>query len=274
VSGARAHRWLLDFSRRFGPYQEVLFPGILAVLLGIAGLVLALRRAGRDREAGLVYTSLGVLALWASFGPSAGLYRVLFNLPTFSFLRAPSRLGLIVVLCLAVGAAFALRALLAAAAPRRASLITGVASAAAVADLIVAPIKWSAAPLVPPGYQALKSQPRAAVAEFPFYGERIAFPLHTQYMLFSTAHWLPLVNGYSDVFPKDFRDAAPALASFPSDDAFLALAKRRVRYITVHWDMWPGQQDVIRQRLDRYLPNLRVLSSDERMTVFEVLRYP
>ena len=62
--------------------------------------------------------------------------------------------------------------------------------------------------------------PRASVAEFPFYGERVAFPLHAQYMVLSTTHWMPLVNGYSDYIPQDFREAAFVLDSFPSNDTF------------------------------------------------------
>ena len=82
---------------RSGHGGEVLFPGCLAV---------AARRgrardraappATDDRETALLYGTLGVLAFWSSFGPRAGLYRVLYYLPTFSFLRAPSRLGLVV----------------------------------------------------------------------------------------------------------------------------------------------------------------------------------
>ena len=112
------------------------------------------------------------------------------------------------------------------------------------------------------------------MAEFPFYGERIAFPLHTQYMLFSTQHWMPIVNGYSDVIPKDFREAAPVLDGFPSGDAFLALARRRVRYIAVHWDMYVDRKDEIRRRLVPYAANLKVLAEDERMTLYEVVKYP
>jgi hypothetical protein len=127
---------------------------------------------------------------------------------------------------------------------------------------------------LPSGYAVLANSPRGVLAEFPFYGERIAFPLHTQYMLFSTAHWMPMVNGYSDVIPKDFREAAAVLDGFPSDDAFKMLARRRVRYIAVHWDMFAGRQDEIRTRLEPYLKNLRTMASDQRMTLFEVLRYP
>jgi hypothetical protein len=274
VSSANAHRWLLDLVRRFGPRDEVLFPGMLALILGAAGIAVAARRPGRDRETALLYGSLGVLAFWASFGPHAGLYRVLYYLPTFSFLRAPSRLGLVVVLCLAVFAAFALREIFARLPPRRQPIASAIAIAAALAELAVVPLIWYRAPQLPSGYAVLAGSPRGPLAEFPFYGERIAFPLHAQYMLFSTAHWMPMLNGYSDVIPADFREAAAVLDSFPSDDALRVLAKRRVRYLAIHWDMFAGRGDEIRRRLEPYRRNLRTLASDERMTLFEVMRYP
>lgn len=274
VSSSFAHRWLLDLVRRFGPWDEVLFPGILAVCLGAAGIVFATRRGGRDRETALLYGSLGLLAFWASFGPQAGLYRVLYYLPAFSFLRAPSRLGLVVVLVLAIFAAFALREIFAKLPSRRRAIGAGAAIAVAIADLAVVPLIWYRAPQLPAGYAVLAASPRGPLAEFPFYGERIAFPLHAQYMLFSTSHWMPMVNGYSDVIPNDFREAAAVLDGFPSDDAFRVLARRRVRYIAVHWDMFAGRHGEIRARLDPYLKNLRALWEDERMTLFEVIRYP
>jgi hypothetical protein len=276
MSATHAHQWLQDYVRSYGPWSgEVLFPGFLVLGLGAAGVVVALRQNTPARETALLYGSLGVLALWSSFGPGAGLYRVLSYLPAFSFLRAPSRLGLIVVLCLAVFAAIALRAIFRAIPQPGWRLIAGLTVVAAtIAELAVFPLKWFEAPEVPAAYAALARSPRAPMAEFPFYGERVAFPLHTQYMLFSTSHWLPLVNGYSDVIPADFREAAPVLGGFPSSDAFLVLARRRVRYIAVHWDMYVNRQDEIRGRLAPYAANLRILSEDPRMTLYEVVKYP
>jgi hypothetical protein len=275
MSAAHAHGWLQDYVRSYGHWAgEVLFPGFLVIALGAAGLVIALRQSARVRETALLYGSLAVLALWSSFGPGAGLYRVLSYLPAFSFLRAPSRLGLVVVLCLAVFAAIALRAMFGALPRPGRRIAAGLVVTAAIAELRVFPIKWFEAPEIPAPYAALAASPRAPVAEFPFYGERVAFPLHTQYMLFSTQHWMPLVNGYSDVIPRDFRDVAPVLDGFPSGDAFLALARRRVRYIAVHWDMYVNRQDEIRRRLVPYAGNLRILSEDPRMTLYEVVKYP
>jgi hypothetical protein len=280
ASAARSHAWLLEIARRHGSVREVLFPGVLVIVLGATGLVLAARFGRRDdvrsreRETALIYGSLAAIACWASFGPAAGLYRLLFQLPTFSFLRAPARFGLVVVFGLSVLAAIALRHLFDVMPQWRRTLVAGLACAAAIADVTVIPIRWYRAPVFPAPYAELARRPRAPVAEFPFYGERIAFPLHAQYMLFSTSHWLPLVNGYSDVIPLDFRQAAAVLDSFPSNDAFKVLAQHRVRYVTIHWDMFGPRQEEIRRRLEPYAANLMTLASDDRMTLYEVVRYP
>jgi hypothetical protein len=289
TSSAHAHAALLAYSRTLGTYLEVLFPGFIAVVLGAAGIVLAIRgprprapklardqasEGGRDRETALLYGTLGILALWSSLGPRAGLYRVLYELPLFSFLRAPSRLGLVVTLCLVVFAAVAIRALLGAAPARGRAALGGLVILAAIADVAVFPLQWARAPEIPSAYDTLTRRTRMPIAEFPFYGDRIAFPLHTQYMLFSTRHWMPMVNGYSDVIPLDFREAAPVLASFPSREAFAVLAKRRVRYIVVHWDMYVDRKDEIRQRLEAYRQNLNPIAGDDRLTIYEVMVYP
>jgi len=116
--------------------------------------------------------------------------------------------------------------------------------------------------------------PKGVVAEFPFYGERVAYPLHAQYMMFSTTHWMPLVNGYSDYIPPDFRQTAFVLDSFPSNDTFAILQKHRVRYIGVHWDMYGPRAEEVRKRLESFLPHLRPLGSDARMTLYEVVSFP
>ncbi len=114
------------------------------------------------------------------------------------------------------------------------------------------PFPWERALPVSTNYRVLAAMPRAVVAEFPFYGERIAFPLHAQYMVLSTTHWMPLVNGYSDYIPQDFREAAFVLDSFPSTDTFAILQKRRVRYVGIHWDMYGPRAEEIRTKLKAF----------------------
>jgi hypothetical protein len=279
ASSAHAHRWWLPWLAG-RPYRtEILFPGFLLLAFGAAGLIVALRaRRAVDRqsnrEAAVFYMTLGALAFWASFGPAAGLYRVLYEIPTFSFLRAPSRLGIVLVLALSMLASFGVAALLCVTPSRWRTLAASAIAVLALGELNLVPFPWERAPTLPAAYAVLARLPRAPIAEFPFYGQRIAFHLHAQYMMFSTYHWMPMVNGYSDVIPRDFRDAAPVLDSFPSNDAFGVLARHRVRYITIHWDMFGPRQDEVRARLQPFTKHLRILASDSLMTLYEVVSFP
>lgn len=282
ASPAHAHQWLIPVARGLGWHgQEVLFPGLLALALGAAGFGITIRMrraplesAGGDRETALLYGSLGVLSAWASLGPPAGLYTAMFHaIPLFTFLRAPSRFGLIVAFALSILAAFAVRRMLEMAG-RGPTLAAAVIAVGALLELNVLPFPWERALTVSPAYGLLARMPRAPVAEFPFYGERVAFPLHAQYMVLSTSHWMPLVNGYSDHIPQDFREAAAVLDSFPSNDSFAVLQRRRVRYIGVHWAMYGPRAGEIRARLEPFSRYLRQLSSDGDMTLFEIVSFP
>jgi len=278
---ARIHAPILALARRLGWHVgEVLFPGMLALILGATGAALSWTRDTRDtdartdRETLMLYGSLGVLALWGSFGPDAYLYTVLYRVvPLFTFLRAPSRFGMLVVFVLAVFASIALRRLTPADS-RRGPSVCALIALLAVVELNVVPFPWERALPVSANYRILAGMPRAAVAEFPFYGERIAFPLHAQYMVLSTTHWMPLVNGYSDYIPQDFREIAFVLDSFPSNDTFAVLQKRRVRYITIHWDMYGPRAEEVRTKLKPFERYLRPLGSDATMNLYEIVGFP
>ena len=277
---AHVHRPILWLARQLGwRIGEVLFPGLLALVLGVAGASTAWRRAPRttgasnDRETVMLYGSLGVLALWGSFGPGAYLYTLLYRIvPLFTFLRAPSRFGLLVAFVLAIFASLALARLVSPS--RRGLLVSAALAALALVELNVVPFPWERALPVSTNYRILAGMPRAAVAEFPFYGERIAFPLHAQYMVLSTTHWMPLVNGYSDYIPQDFREAAFVLDSFPSNDTFAVLQKRRVRYIAIHWDMYGPRAEEIRTKLKPFERYLRLLGNDATMSLYEIVGFP
>jgi hypothetical protein len=283
ASGAHAHAWLLPL---IGDWNgAVLFPGFVSIGLALAGASIALRqnipvpnvhRFTRDRETAFLYGAIAILTFWASLGPRAGLYTVLYTtIPVFSFLRAPERMGIVVMLCLALFAAFAVREL------RRRFRARGraiavVACGAALLELNDLPFDWRA-DRIPATYRVLARMPRGPVAEFPFYDRRIDFHIHTRYMLNSTAHWQPLVNGYSDHIPADFRTLAPILATFPSGESFDALKDRRVRYITLNRSRqgygggtWPD----IERRLQPYLPHLKVVADDGELVIYEVVSWP
>jgi hypothetical protein len=115
------------------------------------------------------------------------------------------------------------------------------------------------------------------LVEFPFYERRIDFHIHTKYMLNSTTHWQPLLNGYSDYIPPDFRTLAVTLAPFPSKESFTAMRERRVRYLAIHRgrDGYGGATaPEIERRLQPYLLHLRLLADDGGMVLYEVVSWP
>ncbi len=139
VSGAHAHRWMLALIGNAN--QAVLFPGFLSLALGSFGLMTAWRRdaaaagsarfSARSRNPRSSTDRSRSLTLWASLGPRAGLYTLLYRtIPVFSFLRAPERMGIVVA-----SVSRSLRRLpsvsCAAAIPAQASAIAVVACAAA-----------------------------------------------------------------------------------------------------------------------------------------------
>src|SRR5262245_3166996 len=106
ASSSYAHAWLLRYLPPWG--VEVVFPGVVALTFGIAGLWVARRMRGGEVVA--IYGSLGALAFWTSFGPAGGLYSLLYRVvPFFTLMRAPGRFGVVVAFALAVlaGAAIA-----------------------------------------------------------------------------------------------------------------------------------------------------------------------
>jgi hypothetical protein len=266
ASAAHAHDWMLAFLPR---WVEVAFPGFVAALLGIAGAWIAWTRDQRETLA--IYGGLVALALWASFGPAGGLYSALYHaVPLFAWLRVPARFALIVIFGLTVLAGFGVSAI--ARRTPRPSLATSALTLVAVIELLV-PSNLREMDGFEPVYRALATLPLAPVIEMPFYLEGM-FQLHSKYMLYSTTHWMPLVNGYSDYIPPDFVARAPALAAFPSREALAALEPLKVRYAVFHMYGYneANRQDVL-GRLGDLASNFRLIYSGEDTRLYEIVSY-
>ena len=233
------HQWLLGL---LSSWREVLFPGVLPIgltALAIGQSLMAPAAVRPSRKVLTFYLLLAVLALWGSFGPDAGLYRLLYELPLTSLLRAPARLGLFVTLALSVAAALGIATLdrTLDGAYRRV-VLGGLVICAILARSSVGGLNLVAAPPAVRAYTWLSALPRGIVAEFPFFSGRERHR-QTEYMLMSVRHWQPLINGYSDYMPEDAVAAMTALSSFPSTESIGALRIRQARYVTVHWGLYP-----------------------------------
>ena len=269
ASSAYAHAWILPL---IGHWKEVLFPGFVALTFGTAGALAGWFRRGRERELAVLYGGLVVLAFWASLGPDAGLYSVLYRLiPLFSLLRAPSRFGLVVALGLSILAGVALTALLKRL-PKPAIAFTFLAAVASI-ELAV-PLGLTAVPAVEPAYRKLATMPYGAVLEMPVYSYPFRFA-RTRYMLGSTAHWMPLVDAYSDYIPQDFIEKTDILGAFPTRESFKLLEKDRVRYAVFHVDLYgESLREPLVTRLREFAPYLKQHYADDRTWLYEIVGFP
>ena len=287
ASGHPAHLWILKI---IGHWNEVLFPGFVATIGGLAGLVIGLRSradasrpdlirpgitgtTGTLREVAILYGAVGVIACWASFGPGAGLYTVLYRLiPPFALMRAPARFGIVVTLMLAVLAGIAVRELLARVPQPR---LVGVALALVTAAELAFPLRFREVPPLAPTYGMLRTLPAGPVIELPFYASGRELFGHARYMLNSTSHWMPLINGYSDYIPPDFLEAASVLKFFPSVESFRLLAEKRPRYAVFHMGLFSEEDRVAAAaRIAEFAPYLLPLSTAGDPRLYEIIGFP
>jgi hypothetical protein len=276
-SPASLDSWLI----KVGPGGDALFPGAVVSLLAIAGFATWRRgatstngAAWQARRVIAFYAVLVVLAVWASFGPSAGLYSWLARLiPFMSFLRAPARLGVLVVFGLATVAGFGMHRLI--------TLVRGVWLLPACVLLVaaeIAAIPWPLRPVppVPEPYLQLAALPRGGVVEFHFPYKSGDLFHHARYMFGSIWHWQPLINGYSDYIPADFREMAAPINDFPDAKSFQILRAHQARYVVVHLDTYndPKARAEIFARYARYRDYLRPIVQTSDTWLFEIAKWP
>jgi hypothetical protein len=189
-----------------------------------------------------------------------------------SFMRAPARLGIVVVFAMAVIAGFVLARLVPI---RRRALTIAALVIITAAEVSAAPWPLRTVPPLPVAYARLRELPRAPVLELHFaYKSGELFP-HTLYMFWSAWHWNPLVNGYSDYIPPDFREIAVPINAFPDPGSFEIARERRIRYVLIHWNMYDDVgRAAIRSRFGPYGDYIRAVHDDDDVSLFEITGYP
>lgn len=270
ASAVHLHAWMLPL---LGSWREVLFPGFLPIILTGVAITITVRSRERPRVRIVgFYVLMVAFAFWISLGPDAGLYTLLYHtLPAFSFLRAPARMGVLVTLGAAMLAALALTWWR----PgfvRSTRLAVAVVLLIAVAESWAGPLQLASAPHVDKVYRHLAILPEAPVAEFPFYHGPVDRHRQTEYMLMSTFHWKPLLNGYSDHFPQEYLTSKPVLITFPSQEAIDVLHDRGIRWVVVHFNRYPVDEARRLRRMMRTMgTQLRVVIDDTEVGLYEVI---
>jgi hypothetical protein len=231
--------WSYHFRGPGGTY----FPGFGA--LALAGLALAFARGWKDaRLRMLVAVALagGLVALGPTLSLAAyGLLEDLF--PPMRAIREPNRFGSLVVLGVGLLAATGVAVLRRSVGGRARVVLSILLIATAHAEALYAPIQFRRFDGFSPVYARLAQEPRrTALAEFPFYAHNDY--QNAPYVLASTTHWTPLVNGYSGFTTKAFAKRARLLKRFPDSEAIVELRRIGVTHVIVHPDLYswrPGR---------------------------------
>jgi hypothetical protein len=218
---------------------------------------------------GSYYALLAVLSLWASLGPGAGLYAALYRLvPGFDFVRVPSRITLLTVLALAVLAGIGfdrLRSQLA-----RLSLLTLALLELAAFPLETKPYAIPSSPMD----SFLAASDRAPIAVFPVPDPRdsvLSASRHSLYMLSSTSHYFPMVNGYSGFTPPFHDRLFRSLVSFPDEHGLSELESLSVRWVVFHRGGYDDESwTALLARIERFSDRLELRAEYQEGRVYEL----
>ena len=256
---ARVHEgWARRVYATWSP-RDSLFPGVVALILSALGLALLRSSSFADSAGAATLTrarvgvalGLVVVGFVLSFGPATPVYAWFYStVPFASAVRAASRFAVLSLTGLSILAAYGV-------------VVVGrrwpaVAPAAALVALLAVnveafrgPVPYVQAPPPSPVYATLAGLPDGVVAEMPFWWRQVDVPRNANYMLASTAHWKPLLNGYSGFTPGSYRKRADILWYFPFRPAsFDELDRAGVRYLVLHLAEYGSQRREARELIE------------------------
>jgi hypothetical protein len=235
ASAGRMH-FRLWSHRLFENPVDAFFPGLTAMALA-ATAVWTMRRTGRvTRGRMLMLVGVGFAGVILSLGPSTPVYGAVYTVfPPVRGLRAAARFGNLFLLAIAVLAGWGLHALRAhRARPWAATALAVAVIAAANIEALRAPFEYRRFHGIPRVYSLLADEAGPVVlVETPFYPARAVFE-NAEYVLASTAHWRPLMNGYSGFTPASYRKFADTFWYFPEERAIQAMQQAGVTHVMLH----------------------------------------
>jgi hypothetical protein len=223
---------------------DAFFPGFVALILAAGAIVWITRRKHLDsgspsglvmRHRVLTALAIAVAGFVLSFGPQTPIYSWLFHVfPPLQGLRAAARFGNLFLLGTAVLAGIGLATLRQRLPAGRRALVAAAIIVLANLESLRAPFQYTRFEGIPAIYSLVAEEPGPVVlVEMPFYPPALIFENST-YMVYSTAHFRPLMNGYSGYIPGSYRRYVETFSRFPEEQAILAMREAGATHVMVH----------------------------------------
>lgn len=240
---------------REASYERSQFLGLVTVLLALIGTArwtwLAGRRLSDERQRpevfwGGYFVLLAILAVALSFGPSSGgsirtPFDLISKLPVLGMFRVPARFSVLVALAVSGLSALGFAQL------QRLGRRPGIGIGAAIVPLMLFEwaLPWSpglkpAPTVTPPIYRVVASLDVHALVSLPCYRRTgSTWPMDADYMLYSTTHWRPIVNGYGKSEPPGFHWVVGAVNAFPGPNSAIRMRNLGIDYVVLHTARYP-----------------------------------
>jgi hypothetical protein len=281
ATAGRFHHWAWSARFVLNPV-DMFFPGVVVIVLALLAIYWAFVRAparggavggpetasisGRlTRRRVLMLAALAVTGFVLSLGIRTPVYGWVFHVfPPMQGLRAAARFGNLFLLAMAglagIGLAAARVRLAARGAdpaafhgapafrhglsgPKRAGLVVAALVVVANVEALRAPLGYTRFKGIPAIYSLLAKEPgRVVLVEVPFYPPQLGY-LNAKYVLNSTAHWRPLMNGYSGYFPVSYRERSKTFWFFPREHAIQAMREAGATHVMIHPGGWGSEAE-------------------------------
>ena len=245
--------WLKSVGRGPGPMfgEHTMSLGWIALSLAVIGAASAVKNR-RVGDAG-PYAVLGVFALLLSFGPPAAssghsVYSLVARFPGLSGFRAPARFGLLVLFGAAIFASFGVDAIVRARPRARAAIAAALLPMMLSEWFVIGfPGKRPQPFDIPSVYRSPLIASAHAIVSLPDYRGDPHWFWETDYLLYSTAHWRPIVNGYGRWEPPTHGHDISYMTAFPGPNNAKAMNALGVDLVVLHaWRYPDGAAEILR----------------------------
>jgi uncharacterized protein YjeT (DUF2065 family) len=157
-------------------------------------------------------------------------------------------------------------------APRWMALATGLVILLGQVEALRAPLWWRRAEPASPIYRVVAELEDAVIAEFPLY-RPADFQKNADYMLASTTHWKPMLNGYSGFMPERYRRMAEAMRTFPNPPTTDLLRAAGVTHVIIHRDRFGAGRDLLLRTIDGS-GEFKLVAAEEQVRLYRLLPRP
>jgi hypothetical protein len=228
------------------------FPGGVVTLLAAFAIVGIHSRNRMLRQRVIMLGLIALVGFVLSLGTHTPVYAWVYRVfPPMQGLRVAARFGNLFLLGMSglAGLGLSRISLTLASRPgaaRYAAALAALLVVIANLESLRAPIEYQPFTGIPALYKSLETEGRVVLAEVPFYPRQAAFE-NAEYVLNSTAHWQPLMNGYSGYTPASYVKFADSFWYFPREYAIEAMRRAGVTHVMVHPERFgKDAEDVIK----------------------------